>query len=227
MPDKEQIIAIGDIHGCAESSKALLTKLNEQYGNEPVYVFLGDYIDRGPDSKKAVEDLIVFDEDHRCIFLRGNHDQMLLDAYEKNEWDLWLSNGGNTTLENYNSKPGKFELPELHYDFFKDTILYWETDSYFFVHGGISPDLTIQENLESDYERSQFLWQRDHVYSRTNQWEKTVVFGHTPVREPIVEENMIGIDTGCVYHNKGYGLLTAVVLPEMKFIYQESIDFNN
>lgn len=225
MPDTEQIIAIGDIHGCAESSKALLTTLNEQYGNDPVYVFVGDYIDRGPDSKKAVEDLVHFNEDHRCIFLRGNHDQMLLDAYEKNEWDLWLSNGGNTTLANYNSVPGKFDLPESHYDFFKDTILYWETEDFFFVHGGISPDLSIQENLESEYERSQFLWQREHVHSGNNNWEKTVVFGHTPVREPIVEENMIGIDTGCVYQEKGYGILTAVVLPEMKFIQQESKDF--
>lgn len=225
MPDKEQIIAIGDIHGCAESSKALLERLDDEYGDEPTYVFLGDYTDRGPDSKKAVEDLMIFDEDHRCVFIRGNHDQMLLDAYEKDEWDLWLSNGGSTTLEDYNSIPRKFELPQAHYNFFKETVLYWQTEEYFFVHGGISPELTIKENLESEYERSQFIWQRDHVYSRKNNWEKTVVFGHTPVKEPIVEENMIGIDTGCVYQERGLGILTAVVLPEMKFIQQESIDF--
>lgn len=225
MAEKERIIAIGDIHGCASSNKALLTALNKQFGADPIYVFVGDYTDRGPDSKQTVDDLIDFDKEHRCIFLRGNHDQMLLDAYEKNEWDLWLSNGGNTTLENYDSEPGQFDLPDSHYDFFKDTILYWETDDYFFVHGGISPDLTIRENLDSEYERSQFLWQRDHVYSLRNRWEKTVVFGHTPVKEPLVEKNMIGIDTGCVYKKKGYGKLTAVVLPEIKFIQQESKDF--
>lgn len=225
MSEHEQIIAIGDIHGCAASNEALLKRLDKGYGNSPIYVFLGDYTDRGLDSKRAVDQLLEFDLDHECIFLRGNHDQMLLDAYEKNEWDLWLSNGGNTTLENYNSMPGEFDLPESHYDFFKNTFLYWQTDDYFFVHGGISPALTIKENLESEYERDQFLWQREHVHAKENNWEKTVVFGHTPVKEPFLRENMIGIDTGCVYKERGYGILTAVVLPEMKFIQQESIDF--
>ncbi|MBD3615957.1 MAG: serine/threonine protein phosphatase [Gracilimonas sp.] len=225
MPNNEQIIAIGDIHGCAVSNEALLKKLDKDYGSVPTYVFLGDYTDRGPESKKVVEDLIVFNSNHECVFLKGNHDQMLLDAYENGKWDLWLSNGGSTTLENYDSEPGHFNMPEEHYNFFKNTVLYWQTERYFFVHGGISPDLTVQENLESDYERNQFLWQRDHVYTRKNRWEKTVVFGHTPVKEPIVEENMIGIDTGCVFKSRGFGVLTAVVLPEMKFIQQESIDF--
>lgn len=225
MPNNEQIIAIGDIHGCAASNEALLKKLDKKYGTEPTYVFLGDYTDRGPDSKKVVEDLMAFGSNHECVFLKGNHDQMLLDAYENGKWDLWLSNGGSTTLGNYDSEPGHFNMPEEHYNFFKNTVLYWQTEKYFFVHGGISPDLTVQENLESDYERNQFLWQRDHVYTRKNRWEKTVVFGHTPVKEPIVEENMIGIDTGCVFKSRGFGVLTAVVLPEMKFIQQESIDF--
>ncbi|MEQ8525340.1 metallophosphoesterase family protein [Gracilimonas sp.] len=225
MASHPEIIAIGDIHGCAASNEALLKTLHQEYNHEPVYVFLGDYTDRGPDSKKVVEQLIDFEKDHECVFLTGNHDQMLLDAYEKGDWNLWLSNGGNTTLSNYDSSPGDFNLPEEHYEFFKSTVLYWETEKYFFVHGGISPDLTIEENLDSKYERDQFIWQRDHVYSRKNVWEKTVVFGHTPVKEPIVEENMLGIDTGCVYAERGYGVLTAVALPEMKFIQQESLDF--
>ncbi|MEX0844024.1 MAG: metallophosphoesterase family protein [Balneolaceae bacterium] len=225
MPDHEHIVAIGDIHGCAASNEALLKKLNQKFGHELKYVFLGDYTDRGPNSKKVIDQLIEFEKDHDCIFLRGNHDQMLLVAYEDNDWDLWLANGGNTTLENYNSHPGNFNLPDDHYRFFKNTILYWQTEKYFFVHGGISPDLTIEENLKSDYERDQFLWQRDHVYVRKNRWEKTVIFGHTPVKEPIIQQNMIGIDTGCVYKSRGYGILTALVLPENEFIEQECLDF--
>lgn len=219
------IVAIGDIHGCAASSKAMLQKLHEKYQDEPTYVFMGDYTDRGPHSRKVIEQLLAFNEDHECIFLRGNHDEMLLKAYEDNEWDLWLANGGDTTLRNYDSTPNNFNLPEDHHQFFRNTVLYWQTDDYFFVHGGISPDLTIRENLESDYERSQFLWQRDHIYIHRNQWEKTVVFAHTPVKQPIMEENMIGIDTGCVYKDRGYGILTALVLPEMEFIEQECLDF--
>ena len=225
MASKPEIIAIGDIHGCALSNHALLKKLDDEFGAAPTYVFLGDYTDRGPNSKKVVEQLIQFDEDHECIFLLGNHDKMLLDAYEKEDWSLWLNNGGNTTLRNYDSTPGDFRLPKDHYEFFSSTHLYWETENYFFVHGGISPSLTIQENLDSEYEREQFIWQRDHVYAESNVWNKTVVFGHTPVKEPIVRENMLGIDTGCVYKEKGFGALTAVALPEITFIQQDCLDF--
>ncbi len=224
MLEHPRIVAIGDIHGCAASNEALLQTVENKYGSEPTFVFLGDYTDRGPASKMVVEQLIAFNKKHTCIFLRGNHDQMLLDAYEENTWSLWLKNGGNTTLKNYNSTTDHFSLPEAHYQFFKNTILYWQTDDYFFVHGGISPDLTVKENLESTYERSQFTWQRDHIYARHNRWEKTVVFGHTPVKKPITGENMLGIDTGCVYKQRGYGILTAVILPEMKFIQQNCLD---
>ncbi len=225
MATYRNIIAIGDIHGCALTLKELLQTLQQSYGDESTYVFLGDYTDRGPRSKQVIEQLIEFDTTHKCVFLKGNHDEMLLDAIENNKWDLWLNNGGNTTLQSYGAKPFDFKLPEAHYNFLKNTKLYWETESYFFVHGGLSPDLTIAENLESKYERSQFTWQRDHIYARRNKWEKTVVFGHTPVQEPIVENNMLGIDTGCVYQRSGFGRLTAVALPEMKFTYQNCLDF--
>jgi serine/threonine protein phosphatase 1 len=225
MPEETKIVAIGDIHGCAASNQALLQAVEKKYKGKPTFVFMGDYTDRGPSSKEVVEQLIAFNENHTCIFLRGNHDQMLLDAYEDNTWSLWLSNGGETTLENYDSTTDDFNLPESHYQFFKNTVLYWQTDDYFFVHGGISPDLTIRENLESTYERNQFMWQRDHIYARKNRWEKMVVFGHTPVKKPLIEENMLGIDTGCVFKQRGYGILTAVILPEMEFIQQDCLDF--
>lgn len=202
----------------------MLALLDAEYKAEPTYVFLGDYTDRGSNSRKVVEQMLEFDESHECVFIRGNHDQMLLDAYENGDWDLWLSNGGNTTLGDYDSNPGEFNLPESHYRFFSDTKLYWETDNYFFVHGGLNPDLTIAENLEREHEREEFLWQRSHIHTRYNKWEKTVVFGHTPVEKPLIREHLIGIDTGCVYNKRGLAKLTAVVLPEQKFIQQKSLD---
>jgi serine/threonine protein phosphatase 1 len=224
MSLKADLIAIGDIHGCNKTCKVLLQKLDEEYQSEPTYVFLGDYTDRGPDSKDVVEQLLDFDQHHDCVFIRGNHDQMLLDAYEKNEWDLWIANGGSSTLRNYDAIPGNFELPKKHYQFFTDTKLYWETEDYFFVHAGLNPNLTIKENLEREEERQEFIWQRSHIHAKKSKWEKTVVFGHTPVRKPLVREHMIGIDTGCVYNRSGLGTLTAVVLPEEKFIEQASLD---
>lgn len=202
----------------------MLTKLHAEYETEPTYIFLGDYTDRGPNSRKVIEQMLEFEQEHECIFIRGNHDQMLLDAYENGEWDLWLANGGNTTLGDYNSRPGVFKLPETHYRFFSETKLYWETKNYFFVHGGLNPNLTIAENLEHEHEREEFIWQRDHIHARNNKWEKTVVFGHTPVKKPLIREQMIGIDTGCVYNKRGLAKLTAVVLPEQKFIHQKSLD---
>ncbi|MEX0608217.1 MAG: metallophosphoesterase family protein [Balneolaceae bacterium] len=224
MSDIDKFVAIGDIHGCARSNAELLKKLNDTFGSNRKYIFLGDYIDRGPNSKEVVNQLLEFGKNHECIFLRGNHDEMLLKAYENDDWDLWLANGGRSTLMSYHSTQGNLELPVEHYQFFQNTKIWWETDHYFFVHGGISPDLTIQENLESEFERSHFMWQRDHVYSRTNNWDKTVVFGHTPVKNPIIEDNMIGIDTGCVYADKGFGFLSAVLLPEVEFVKQECLD---
>ena len=224
MSSQKEVIAIGDIHGCNASCEALLHTLDEEYHDQPVYVFLGDYTDRGPDSREVVEQLLEFEKNHECVFIRGNHDQMLLDAYQKGEWDLWMANGGNTTLRNYNSRPGSFDLPADHYQFFSDTKLYWETEDYFFVHAGLNPTLTIKENLEREEEREEFIWQRGHIHAEQTKWEKTVVFGHTPVPKPIVRERMIGIDTGCVYNREGLGKLTAVVLPEQKFIQQQSLD---
>lgn len=226
MADSDKYVAIGDIHGCAKSNSELLKKLDKKIGSERLYVFLGDYIDRGPDSKLVIDQLLDFETTHNCIFLRGNHDQMLLDACEIDEWSLWMMNGGRSTLMNYHSTEGNLELPIAHYNFFNNTKIWWETEDYFFVHGGLSPELTIQENLESEHERSRFLWQREHIHATKNEWEKTVVFGHTPVSEPLLAKNMIGIDTGCVYQQKGYGKLTAVLLPEMEFIQQENLDFN-
>ena len=82
--------------------------------------------------------------------------------------------------------------------------------------------MTTKEALEDEDVYSSFLWQRDHLQTDNN-WEKTVVFGHTPVRQPIVKNNMIGIDTGCVYEQ--FGKLTAVLLPEIEFVQQKRIDF--
>lgn len=219
-----QTVAIGDIHGCAKSIESLLKKIHRKAGTTRPYIFLGDYTDRGPDSKSVIDLLLEFSETHECIFLRGNHDQMLLDAYENEDWKPWLSNGGFVTLDSYESTTLNFKLPEEHYKFFHNTRLYWQNEEYFFVHAGLRPELTIKQNLKTD-ETHIYLWERAHIQSAHNEWEKTVVFGHTPVKEPIDRDNMLGIDTGCVYPDKGYGILTAVLLPEKKFIEQECLDF--
>ena len=220
---ESKYIAIGDIHGCARSLKALMVKLKaEQKLTGRTLVFVGDYIDRGPDSKGVIDFLLQFSEDQNCIFLRGNHEQMMIDAFEEGDFHLWLMNGGRTTLESYGNESG--DVPESHKAFIGKTEFYFETDSYFMVHAGAHPGKRLQELKTLPHAKEYYLWNRDHMNADETPWEKKVVFGHTPVQEVIHSEDRIGIDTGCVYQRSGMGKLTAVLLPEEIIIQQDCID---
>lgn len=219
---QKKYLAIGDIHGCLKSLESLLEKLGEY--SDRRFIFLGDYIDRGPNSKGVVEFLLDFKEQQDCIFLRGNHEQMLLDAYRMNDVDLWLMNGGRSTLESYGATYNQLEIPESHIAFFNQTRMYFDTPDYFFVHAGLSPEHTIEECLEDEERVADFLWERSHLNAFETPWEKTVVFGHTPRPHPIRKNKMLGLDTGCVYESVGYGKLTAALLPEVEFVQQVCID---
>lgn len=216
-------IAIGDIHGCSKTLIELLSRLNREFGNSRTYVFLGDYVDRGPDSKKVVDTLIDFSKDHECVFLRGNHDAMLLRYQQDKSWVDWFDYGGDFTMESYHQSCADSKIPYAHLKFFISTKLYFEAEDFLFVHAGLPIDKTVAEALEDKTLHNSFLWTRDHINKEVQKWEKTVVFGHTPDRSPIHRKNMIGIDTGCVY--KQFGKLTAVALPERDFIQQKNIDF--
>jgi serine/threonine protein phosphatase 1 len=219
---KQEFIAVGDIHGCLKSMEAMLDKLEPYY--DRTFVFVGDYIDRGPQSRQVVDYLIDFKEKVDCVFLRGNHEQMLLDAVKRNNFNLWMMNGGRSTLQSYNSNGESIELPNDHREFYEETKLFYDTENYFFVHAGISPRKTIAESLKDKEEIQEFLWERSHLNVFETPWEKTVVFGHTPRPKPILKDNMIGVDTGCVYDRVGYGKLTAVKLPEEEFVQQICLD---
>lgn len=220
---EEKYVAIGDIHGCLQSLNGLIKKL-EDYREDYTFVFVGDYIDRGPDSKGVVDRLIDFGEEQECIFLRGNHEQMLLDACFNGRLDMWLMNGGKITLTSYGISHKNLSFSDEHMEFYKSTRMYYDTPDYFFVHAGLSPDRTIAESVEDKKLVAQFLWERSHLNAFETPWEKPVVFGHTPRPHPIQKPKMLGIDTGCVYDSLGYGKLTAVALPEQKFIQQICLD---
>ncbi|MDX1671229.1 MAG: metallophosphoesterase family protein [Balneolaceae bacterium] len=222
MSDQQKYIGVGDIHGCAESLSAMLEKL-EEYSDRTI-VFIGDYIDRGPDSKRSVDLLLKFREDHDCIFLRGNHEQMLLDAHQIGDFSLWMMNGGRVTLNSYDTDVHDFDISDSHMEFYRQTRMYYDTENYFFVHAGLKPYKTIRESIENGEDVESFLWERSHLDAPETAWEKTVVFGHTPKRSPFEREKMIGIDTGCVFRTMGYGKLTSVLLPEEEYIQQDCID---
>ena len=216
------LYAIGDVHGCSGSLRALLEELT--LGPEDHVVFVGDYVDRGPDARGVLDQLLAMEEaaalgtGPRCTFLRGNHDQMMLDWIDRGEMQLWRANGGLTTLASYmGATPSEGDIPETHVAFLRRTTLYLDTPDFCFVHAGLRPKLTVAQNLATQTAGT-FLWERAHM-GVAREWEKPVVCGHTPQPEPLNEPDLIDIDTGCVYfQHPDLGRLTAVKLPERAFI---------
>ncbi len=207
------LYAIGDIHGCHDKLVRLMEKVLKDYNPaEDTLVFLGDYIDRGPDSF-LVTDYLIRLKKHipGIVFLRGNHEEMLSQYLTGLERSSYLSNGGRQTLESYmahNSGTGMYTVPREHLCFYSSLSLYYESEEYIFVHAGIREKVPLEDQKPED-----LLWIRSQFVYSSCDFGKRVVFGHTPFPEPLVQNNKIGIDTGAVYGNR----LTCVKLPEMEF----------
>ena len=217
------LIAVGDIHGCSRTLKALLKALSP--GPEDHLVFLGDYVDRGPDTRGVIHQLIALSSQVKCTFLRGNHEQAMLDWLSGKKGTHWLYFGGEETRQSY-VQGGTMEMPATHLSFLQSTTLYLETAEFFFVHAGLHPDCTVQENIRRA-DAEVFLRYRGHLRVAVPLWEKCVVFGHTPYSEPILTDRMIGIDTGCVFPERlGQGRLTAIRLPEREVIAVANQEFS-
>ena len=210
------LIAIGDIHGCPLTLDALLRELDPT--PEDHLVFIGDYIDRGPDSKGVIDRLILLKEEFHCTFLRGNHEELMLNFLDHGDYDLWAGNGGILTQQSYGTFGEASTIPEDHVEFVRATIFYLDVDDFFFVHAGLLPDRTVAQGI-ADGNQQIFLWERGHLQAEQLAWEKTVVCGHTPVSVPLDTEKLINIDTGCCFYTHPHlGTLTAVRLPEREFI---------
>lgn len=209
----ERIFAVGDIHGCFDKLVSLMERIDVDLEKETL-IFIGDYIDRGPGSKEVVDYLIDLSRrESRVVFLKGNHELMLQEYLSGADRLSFLYNGGGETLTSY-MKNGDHQnetnpIPQAHLEFFANLLLYYETDDYIFVHGGLKPNISLEKQEEWD-----MLWIRDDFIQSDFDFGKRVIFGHTPFREPLVLENKIGIDTGAVYGNK----LTCLELPALRFV---------
>lgn len=198
MARRDRLLAVGDIHGCNRTLRRLLGVVAPGRGDR--IVFLGDYIDRGPDPRGVVDTLLGLRRRvPRCIFLMGNHERMLLDVLAGRNLPLYLANGGGVTLRAYMTD-GHLHLPATHLRFFTHLRLYYETRRHIFVHAGLRPGRPLRRQTEED-----LLWIRQEFLEAPADWRKTVVFGHTPMREPFFGTRRIGLDTGAV----GGGALTA------------------
>ncbi len=199
------LFAIGDLHGCAAELEVLLAHLGA--GADDTVIFLGDYVDRGPDVRSLIERLIRLRTEHpQAVFLRGNHEDMLL-AYlglPGHYADAYLANGGTATLASYGVPSGVHGaaaasmLPAGHLEFLRGLVLMHRHDRYVFVHAGIRPGVPLERQDEED-----LLWIREEFFATRHDLPWTVVFGHTPQREVrLALPYYLGLDTGLVYGNK-------------------------
>lgn len=212
MAQAEHILAVGDIHGCYDKLQRVLSERVPKLPPHTRLVFLGDYVDRGPQTKQVVECLIRLKEERPdTVMLMGNHESMLLNAYEGRDVMLWEVNGGAETLASYDLEEHQVsKLPLEHITFLRRLELYYETDDYIFVHAGLKPGIPLGRQDQHD-----IIWIRESFFLADPTWDKTVVFGHTPFPTPFRRPGMIGIDTGAVYNNT----LTCLKLPEETFIH--------
>jgi len=199
------LFAIGDVHGCPDELEVLLDHLAPTA--DDTLVFLGDYVDRGTGVRAVVDRLVrLKDEYPSTIFLRGNHEDMLLHylGFEGRHGDAYLANGGPATLTSYDVPRGArgadaaARFPEDHLAFLRTLALRHVSDGYVFVHAGIRPGRALDEQADED-----LLWIREEFFLHRHDLPYVVVFGHTPQREARIELPFrIGLDTGLVYGNK-------------------------
>jgi serine/threonine protein phosphatase 1 len=182
-------LAIGDIHGCSTA----LTSLIEAVGlrGDDTIVMLGDYVDRGPDSRAVLDFVLDLGKTHDLVALRGNHEIMMLDARTKKSWlQPWMSYGGAATLKSYG---GSFAgVPDEHIDFLEHKLLaYHECETHFFVHANAHPDVPLADQSDPS-----LYWQRFKDPERHCSG-KIMVCGHTPQASglPLDNGNAICIDT--------------------------------
>jgi serine/threonine protein phosphatase 1 len=218
------LYAVGDIHGRLDKLEELLVLL--QLGDDDRLVFLGDYVDRGPDSRGVVDRLIALAAERPCTFLMGNHESMFLDflGWKGPRYfgsDVFIANGGADTLLSYDyferepPRPRTFDLPAAHQEFFRELRLHHVEGDYLFVHAGLGRALVSGGDLGFTLRRAraeELLWDRSTM-DLPHKLGVTIVYGHTPRPDFQVRWNTpysIGIDTGAVYG----GPLTAIRLPD-------------
>ncbi|PKL18983.1 MAG: serine/threonine protein phosphatase [Spirochaetae bacterium HGW-Spirochaetae-5] len=217
----DRYFLVGDIHGHLSKLIKIITLVKKDFKSGDSFIFLGDYIDRGPSSFEVIEFLIELSGKYDIIFLTGNHEDMFLRYLIRGEnYSTYIRNGGAYTIKSYTENLNDFIIPESHKIFFNNLKLYYESDDFIAVHAGLNPGI---KNI-CDQKKNDMIWIREEFYKYPKKWDKTVIFGHTPT--PYIHNsdsvyfdesrNIIGLDTNAM--SDGYPL-SCIRWPDRK-VYQ-------
>jgi len=231
LPAGTRVYAVGDMHGCADLLSKLFTLIDEDLKARPiadsVQVFLGDYIDRGPNSRQVIDLLIARRREHDVVLLKGNHEDCALQFFsDPTVFSAWKNIGGLNTVRSYGLTPTRGDdrqsqdelaaafnhsMPDSHRRFLQGLALSFTCGDFFFTHAGVRPGTPLHEQSEQD-----LLWIREDFLLHEEDFGKVIVHGHTPAREPEIRPNRINIDTGAY----ATGRLTCLVLQDdqMRFL---------
>jgi serine/threonine protein phosphatase 1 len=222
IPDGQRVYAVGDIHGRLDLLEKLWAMIEADAANTGLrntVIFVGDYVDRGRHSKGVIDFLLKIKQESDVVCLRGNHDQAVLDFIaDPKFYRTWKPFGAPETLLSYGVKPPRFDdeaefekardefaanCPQAHFEFLQSLPYSYELGGYFFVHAGVRPGIPLEEQDPQD-----MLWIReDFLFSRA-EFEKVVVYGHTPVEQAGRRGHRLSVDTGAY----ATGRLSAAVL---------------
>ncbi|MCK1616125.1 serine/threonine protein phosphatase [Bradyrhizobium sp. 159] len=222
LPDGVRVYAIGDVHGRADLLQSLLTVIDADLARSApqraIQVFLGDYVDRGPDSRGVLDLLIARSKSHETVCLKGNHEVFLLEVLkDPARLQEWRHYGGLLTLVSYGITPTmnpsaeqqvelierlKRALPPEHLTFLQQLRSSFTCGDFFFVHAGVKPGVALDRQKDED-----LLWIREEFLNCEDRFGKYIVHGHTPVGAPDIRPNRINIDTGA-YATGNLTLLT-------------------
>lgn len=181
-------LAIGDVHGCLNSLKTLLTSVAPVAGD--TVIMLGDYVDRGPDSKGVIEYLLSWPWEAKLVLLKGNHEIIMEEAsFSAEHLTYWCNVGGLETIASYDAKFAN--IPESHWEFIYEGLPYYETKKVIYVHGGLAPKRALAKQDPVDMAWRRFPDAKRHFSG------KLVICGHTIQRQGVPTDagHTICIDT--------------------------------
>lgn len=207
------LFAIGDVHGCADELRALIQKLPLK--RDSLVIFLGDYIDRGPDSRGVVDTILELRQYCRTVCLLGNHELMLrefLDGSDSRRVARFIYNGGSATLASYADDDGVFVMPEEHREFFDSLLYHYVHGEHLFVHAGIPNGIDDVDDIDLEKHGEEMVWMRRSPGTPEPNFSKIVVHGHSAIHDIDIQPRRINLDTACVYGRH----LTALELKTMQ-----------